>query len=427
MATTATFANAMKTKFIGPIRDQLSSNKVLLWGQRSKNIEKTPDPRATRDFNGIQPMAEGIDFVGNEFRIPLRSGRNQATGSRAENTALMTAGQQGFLQMTGAIRSYYGVFNVTGQLIKASESDVGAFKRAVKTEMDFLVDDLKRKMNIHAYGDGTGVLATLTSVGGAPTYGVDTTIYFQIGEICDLYDSTLATYRGTVPRTVTALSRSGLTLTFDASFTGATIGDVLIGASANSTSTTPNNDRNTALDGLDKIVNSTGALGGLNPATAGQGFWASTNIAAGGAIVGDNLLRQLCDSVGFESGSDREMILITTRGIRNRYANTLTALKQFTDDKSVILRGGFRALLFDDTPMVIDDHCRKGRVWALSTEDLFWAQMSDWDWATDQGGGILNLVQGFDKYEAYLVKYCNLGTTSRNRHGRITGAADDTA
>jgi hypothetical protein len=417
----------MKTKFIGPIRDQLNSNKVLLWGLRSKNDQKTPDPRATRNFSGVQAMSEGIDFVGNEFRIPLRSGRNQATGARAENTALMAAGAQGFLQISGAIRSYYGVFNVTGQLIKASESDVGAFKRAVKTEMDLLVDDLKRKLNIHAYGDGTGVLATLTSVGGAPTYGVDTTIYFQGGEVCDLYDSTLTTYRGTVPRTVTSYSRSGLTLTFDAAFTGATIGDVLIGASTNSTNTVPNNDRNNAVDGLDKIINSTGALHGLNPATAGQSFWASSNIAAAGAVVGDNLLRQLVDSVGFESGSDQEMILITTRGIRNRYANTLTALKQFNDDKSVVLQGGFRALMFDDTPMVIDDHCRKGRVWASSMDNLFWAQSSDWDWATDQNGGILNLVQGFDKYEAYLYKYCNLGTTARNRHGRITGAADDTA
>lgn len=417
----------MKTKFIGPIRDQLNSNKVLLFGLRSKDGKKTPDPRATRDFNGIQASAEGIDFVGNEFRIPLRSSRNQATGPRAENTALMAAGQQGFLQIQGTIKSYYGVFNVTGQLIKASESDVGAFKRAVTTETELLVDDLKRKMNIHAYGDGTGVLATLTSVGGAPTYGVDTTIYFQGGEVCDLYDATLTTYRGTVPRTVTGFSRSGLTLTFDAAFTGAAVTDVLVGASTSSTSTTPNNDRNNAIDGLEKIVNSTGALHGLNPATAGQTFWASTNIAAAGAVVGDNLLRQLTDGIGFESGTDRECILITTRGIRNRYASTLTALKQFTDDKSVVLRGGFKALLFDDMPMVIDDHCKKGRVWALSTEDMFWSQMSDWEWLTDQNGGILNLVQGFDKYEAYLFKYCQLGTTARNRHGRITGAADDSA
>lgn len=417
----------MKTKFLGPIRDQLNSNKVLLWGLRSKDGKETPDPRATRDFTGIQANAEGIDFVGNEFRIPLRSARNQATGARNENTRLMQAGQQGFLQITGSIRSYYGVFNVTGQLIKASESNVGAFKKAVKTETELLVDDLKRKMNIHAYGDGTGVLATLTSVGGAPTYGVDTTIYFQGGEICDLYDATLTTYRGTVPRTVTSYSRSGLTLTFSAAFTGAAIGDVLIGASADSTNTTPNNDLNQVIDGLEKIVDSAGALHGLNPATAGQQFWSSTEIAAAGAIVGDNLLRQLTDGVGFESGSDKEMVLITTRGIRNRYANTLTALKQFTDDKSVVLRGGFRALLFDDMPMVIDDHCRKGRVWALSIEDLFWSQMSDWEWLTDENGGILNLVQGFDKYEAYLFKYCQLGTTARNRHGKITGASDDVA
>lgn len=414
----------MKTKFIGPIRDNLSSNKILLFGQRTRDASKDQkDPESSREWRGIQSSAEGIDFVGNEFRIPLRSSRNHGVGSRAENVPLPAAGAQGYLYITEPLRYHYGLFNVTGQLIKASESNEGAFKKAVTSEMESLVDDLKRAVNIQGYGDQRGVLATIATGVASATQTLDTTIYFAGGEIVDIYDSTGVTYRGTAARTVQSFSRSAKTITLDASVT-TTTGDIVVRASSSSTSTTPNNDLNQAINGLEKIVASTGALHGLNPATAGQGFWSSTAVAAGGAIVGDTLLRQLTDGIGFESGSDDEVVLITTRGIRSRYANTLTSLKRFNDAQAVTLRGGFTAILFDNKPMVIDDHCKLGNVYALNTDALFWSQMSDWEWM-EEDGNVLKQVAGYDKYEAVLFKYFNLGTTARNRHGKITGAQDD--
>lgn len=417
----------MKTKFIGPIRDNMSSNKVLLFGLRSRDGDSSqPDPVGMREFNGIESSAEGIDFVGNTFAMPIHLARNQGTGPRAENVALPAAGNQGYAQITDTLRFYYGVFNVTGQLIKASESQEGAFKRAVTAETQALIDDLKRHVNIHGYGDATGVIATITSGATSATQAVDTTIYFQGGETIDIYDSTLTTYRGTAARTVLSFVRASLTITMDASV-ATTTNDVIVRASSNSTSAVPNNDKSQALNGLEKIVSSTGALHGLNPATAGQTIWASTQIAAAGAVIGDNLLRQLLDGIGFESGSDEEVVIITTRGIRNRFANTLTSQKRYNDAQSVVLRGGFKALMFDDNePIVVDDHCRKGRAYALNLGAMFWSQMSDWEWM-DEDGDVLTKIPGFDRYEAYLFKYCNLGTWARNRHGKITGAADDTA
>ena len=50
------------------------------------------------------------------------------------------------------------------------------------------------------------------------------------------------------------------------------------------------------MNGIQNIVNSTGVLHGLNPATISQ--WASTSIPAAGATLGETLLRQLLDSVG---------------------------------------------------------------------------------------------------------------------------------
>ncbi len=424
MADTASFSAAMKTKFIGPIRDQLNSNKILLFGLRTRDGEDKQDlPHGSREFRGIVADSTGIDFVGNEFRIPLRTSRNQGTGPRGENAWLPAPGNQGYKYISEALRYFYGLFNITGQLLKASESNEGAFRRALQAEMEGLTDDLKRHVNIQAFGTGNGVLATVANPVTGTTIDLDTTIYFQGGEYVDIYDSTLTTYKGSAASYVTQIDRTAVTVTLSASAT-VVAGDVLVRASSDSTSAVPNNDKGAAINGLQNIIDSSGALHGLNPATAGESFWKASEIAAGGAVVGDSLLRQLKDGIGFESGADSEVVLITTRGIRNRYANTLTSLKRFNDAQSVRLRGGFTALMFDETPMVYDDHCPSGQVFAVNTDAMFWSQMSDWEWM-EEDGEVLKWEPRYDRYIGIIFKYCNMGTWARNRHGKITGAADD--
>lgn len=254
------------------------------------------------------------------------------------------------------------------------------------------------------------------------TLSVNTTIYLGLGEVVDVVTVSGPTYKANA-RVVTAVDPVNRTVTLSGATITAASGDSIVLASVDSTSGTPNNDLNRAINGLANIVKGSGILHTLNPAS-GNGFWVSSEINAAGATVGDNLLRQLTDSVGKASGDDGELILITTRGIRNRYANQLTAFKQFNDAQSVTLRGGFKALLFDDKPMVIDDMCQKGTVYALNTKYMFWSQMSDWDWL-DQDGTTLKWEPRYDRFVGVLYKYCNLGTTQRNRHGLIYGAADD--
>ena len=424
MADTASFSAAMKTKFIGPIRDQLNSNKILLFGLRTRDGEDKQDlAHGSREFRGIVADSTGIDFVGNEFRIPLRTSRNQGTGPRAENAWLPAPGNQGYKYISEALRYFYGLFNITGQLLKASESNEGAFRRALQAEMEGLTDDLKRHVNIQAFGTGNGVLATVANPVTGTTIDLDTTVYFQGGEYVDVYDSTLTTYKGSASSYVTQINRTAVTVTLSASAT-VVAGDVLVRASSDSTSAAPNNDKGAAINGLQNIIDSSGVLHGLNPATAGESFWKSSEIAASGAVVGDSLLRQLKDAIGFESGADSEVVLITTRGIRNRYANTLTSLKRFNDAQSVRLRGGFTALMFDETPMVYDDHCPSGQVFAVNTDAMFWSHMSDWEWM-EEDGEVLKWEPRYDRYIGIIFKYCNMGTWARNRHGKITGAADD--
>jgi hypothetical protein len=422
-ADTSTFAGAMKTRFLGPIRDVMHQGRVLLWGSGGEGGAGTPS-----GFRGIIPMAEDISFVGNEFRIPFKTKRNQAVGFRSENEILPAPGASGYTYLTEPMRYANGVFNITGQLMKAAEVGEGAFKAAFRSEMDDTVLTSKLDHNRAAWGDGSGVMTTVrtNAAGAATVIDVNSTINFRGGEIVD--GLTVATGVVIEPaRTVIGVNRASRQLTLSPALTTGLTNttDGFVRASADSTVAVPNNSWNKEIQGVTSIVTNSGALHGINPANVP--FWKSYVAAVGGAIS-DAVVHDAMDNVGFESGVDMDgdlaFALISTRGIRRRYADTLLGLKQFNDVQSQNLRGGFKYLDFDGNPWFVDDSCPIGTLVGLSLKDFFWAQMSDWDWM-DQDGEVLKWESRRDRYIAILYKYTQLGTVARNRHFRLTGITDD--
>ena len=420
MADTASFSAAMKTKFLGPIREQLHAGRVLLWGDSDAN---------PGEWAGIARRAEGVDFVGNDFRIPIKSKRNQAVGFRSENETLPAPGASGYTYLTEPMRYAYGLFNITGQLLKASETNEGAFKQAFKAEMEDTVLTSKIDHNRAAFGDGSGKMATVrtTTAGTVTTFDVDTTINFRGGEIVDIVNAAGTVSNNGGALTVTGVDRTNRTLTVSPG-TGVIITastNFLVRASSDSTVAVPNNSQNKEIQGLTSIVSNSGTLHGVNPTT--YPFWKSYQKAIGGAIS-DAVLRDMKDGAMFESGldqtSDLDFALVSTRGIRRRYSDTLLSLKQFTNESSTTLRGGFKVLTFDENPFFVDDQCPVSTLYGLSVKDLFWAQLNDWDWL-DQDGNVLKWESRKDRWIAILAKYSQLGTTRRNAHAVLTGITDD--
>lgn len=425
MADTATFSGALKTEFLGPIRDVLPKGKVLLFGD--------PDANPT-DFKGIMPSAEGITFVGNEFRIPYKTQRNQAVGFRSENEYLPAPGSGKYSFLSEPLRYAYALFNITGQLLKASESQEGAFVAAFKQEMEDTILASKLDFNRAAYGNGSGQMAVVTATGaggGANTttstiINFDTTINFRgLGEVIDFVNAAGVVVSNA--HTVVGVDRPNLAVTIApglaANITAGT--HFPVRSSLDSTTSVANNSQNKEINGLTNIVSNSGVLHGFNPAT--YSWWKSYQKAIGGA-VSDAVLRDAKDSVGFEAGIDIDngfdFALVTTRGIRRRYSDTLTALKRFSGPDVMKLNGGFSALMFDENPIFIDDQCPVGNLWGLALNRLFWSQMSDWEWM-EEDGKVLKWEPRRDRYIAVLYKYCNLGTTQRGAHFRLTGLTDD--
>lgn len=416
MADTSTFSAAMKTEFIGPIRDTIPQGRVLLYG----------DPEANpTDFKGIQSSAEGIDYVGNEWRIPQTAQRNQSTGFRSENETLPAPNANKYTYQTDVMRFAYGLMNITGPLMKAAETGQGAFKPALQAEMDGLTTNLKVELNRAAWGDGSGFLAGVaTGNSASTTVTLDTTVNFRgLGEIIDFVSTAGAVVTGG-PYTVTAVNRANKTITVSPALGATLAGQLPVRASSDSTATVPNNSFAKEINGLRNIVGASNVLHGLNPTT--YSFW-SAYVQTGVGAINDTVLRTAKDTVGFNAGADvnsgLDYALISTRGVRRAYADTLTNLRRFDATNTVKLNGGFEVLTFDGNPFFVDDQCPTGELYGLALNKMFWAQGDDWQWM-DEDGKTLKWEPRRDRYIGILYKYCQFGTTQRNLHFRLTGVTD---
>jgi hypothetical protein len=281
--------------------------------------------------------------------------------------------------------------------------------------------DLKKVMNEDAYNDGTSVVATITGAGTTYTVDVDTTRHLDVGYWVDRYNTALDTFVSG-PHEVTAIDPKGREVELSGTVTTPTADEKLVRSSYNSVEGS-NNGLNKAYNGLTNIVSDSGTLHGVDPAT--YPIWKSSVTDAGAETITEDFIRDVCDDIGYNTGSDEGLTALITRGIRNDYAATLTSFKRFNDATATTLRGGFKALMFDDElPMIVDDDVQNGTAYFLNIPYMFWASASDWEWM-DQDGAVLNRVPNQDAYEATLFSYKQLGTTQRHRHGKLINLADD--
>ena len=391
MATTLTTLDAiLKNQYIGPIRDQLNNSSVLY-----SRLEKNSD-----------------SVVGKNFTIPLHYGRNEGVGARGEGTALPTAGNQAYKECIVPMRYQYGRIRLTGPTMKAARSNEGAFIRAVDSEMRGLEKDMKASMNRQAFGDGTGLLATVAASGsGTSTVVVDSTAKLRVGMPIDIIVMTTGAATAGVAGTSVASITDTTTFTITDTLAGtpdATYGVYIAGS------------RNNEMMGLSGIVSTTATLQGLD--VANYPWWKATVLANSGSnrAISDTLLQTAIDTLEANS-SGMCTAMYTSFGVRRAYQALLTATKQLVNTQE--LKGGYKAITYNDLPIIADKDAPANKIFVVDEDELQVFRLGDFDWMQDDGA-ILSRVSGYDAYEAVLYVYQELGTTMRNAHVLISDVTE---
>ncbi len=391
---TATMANvdaALKADYQPAIREQLR-NKWMLLAQIESNSK---------------------DVEGRYAVLSLHTNRSSGVGARAASAALPSAGVQEYAEQRVSIIRNYGALAIDGDLIEASASDKGSFARMLQAEIDGTVTDLKNDVSRQLYNDSTKAIAQCGTTSSSATIVLTSPTkvqlkQFHIGMKVDI--GTTADYDTVVAdATITAVDRSGGTITIDSAVTTTSSHYV-------SRAGTDGNE----LTGLREMVAASGTYQNVNPTTYPE--WVSTVDDNGGTnrTPTEALFEKVMEDVNFESDEDINLI-VTTRGVRRNLAAQYQGQRRYTD--SVEIKAGFSAVTVAagnvEVPLVVDNDCPNNTAFLLNTAHLCQHQMgSPWSFM-DRDGSSLHLVSGFDKYEAYIYNYHQLTTDRRNAHGLL--------
>ena len=118
---------------------------------------------------------DGPTVDGRRVVYPLHIGRNVGVQSSVEGATLPTAGRQNFVDVHIPLRKTVGRINLTKDVIDASRTNRGSFKRAMATEIEGLVRDVSDYRNEMLCGFGQGVVARIsgTHAANATTITID--------------------------------------------------------------------------------------------------------------------------------------------------------------------------------------------------------------------------------------------------------------
>ena len=389
----------LKEVYEGKLREQLNNDVIAL-----RRIE--------RSSAGISS-----NVGGKYVTFPIHYGRNAGIGARREFEDLPAAGKQFTAAAQVGLKYFYGSIALTGQTRQLAESNVQAFVSALDLETNGLKTDLAKDQNRQIYGNGSGQLGATSTTGAATTATITSGFSnLGIGAIVDVYTAANLASAGAATssgRTVTAVDQTAQTVTLDSSVTFGTASVFTRAGSANREWT-----------GLGAIIQSSGILYNVNPATVDQ-WRAVVDTNASNRNLTEGMLITNVDKVRINGG--QTSLILTTLGVRRAYFNLLQQQRQFvnTSQDNKKFEGGFVGLAFTtdagEIPIIADPDAPLNTVFGLSEDHLKVYREADWSFMTEDGGMWVripgtNAGTWKDAYSATMFQYSEIGSDRRNVH-----------
>lgn len=376
----------LKNDYIGPVRNNINNKTIL--------------------FNKVRKSSEEVS--GSKVWLPLRSGRNSGVGARAYNGTLPSAGAQQYKEATFETKTNYGRVKIYGKTIRATRNDKGAFIRAVKSELMGMSDDMKDDLNRQLFTGSTGILCSISGGGAnSATQTVDSTQY--------LFPGMVVTINGVGDATVQSITNS-TTVVFTASVNTTGGGQAIRRQGVTS---------GLEMNGLGEIVANSGTLQNIDPTTAAGAFWkANVFGTAGSPAPLDEIDMEEAVDEAEKKGGEVDYVITSYTG-RREYYKLLQSQKRFPD--TVTLKGGFKAVMFNDIAMVVDRHCQETatetRMYFLSSKNLGHYRQCDLEWMEEDGAVLARIpgASGEEAYEATMVADQEFATDYRGAHSVLLG------
>ncbi len=388
-----------------------------------------------------QPLGRLESFkgtmIGAQAQVPILAGRSggyTSVGSAGGN--LNPAGQQPVAQATYTLPYHWFQVQIdAAALMQSSDKNTSVIK-AKDLEIEQGIENTKHQMTRQFVTNGDGIVASCASGGASTTvqltpqasegntsYGYSAIARNWIfpGAVVDI-GTTADTDALATGVTVTAVSGSATAPTFTTGTSVTTIAGTHFVYIANPNSATL---ANTEMNGLRQIVNTTGAFGGLNPATAGQEYWAAAQRDTSTTVLSLDLLVGLQRSIKQATGATQQAVW-TSYKQESAYYSLLQNQSRFSGD-SGLSAGNVSSPTFNGMPVEAFADILDTDLYCLTLSDLLKVTGSQDkpQWASDLQGATTGQLwsAGTTSFVDGLVYPLQLGASRRNSHAACTTLA----
>lgn len=419
------------------------------------------------------------DVMGRDIHTAINTRGNMSPQYITERAQLPDPGQQQYRQATYTTKNHYARILFSGQAASSSRGGRGSFLQLMNGEVTGVARDMQVNDNRVLFGNGTGRYARVSAAvalsggdtvipvadpGGITSQGNGCQFFEEGQRLCISINNAGqedavavgrmvdASFRhdggGNGTTVVVAVDTAAGTILVDGDWTAAVLTNDFIYRVTEHPLTTvvdARTNRGHEMNGLAAICSETdpplqrpdgaggnpdesAGLGNLTPTDATPTFgtyeprWAAYAVHAGGVPqpFAESMFQDVIDGMD-QLGDGSPGVFFTTHGVRRSYAAILTEAKRFVNTKE--LPGGFRALTYNDVPIVVDKDCSRGRAYALDLDVIELAYENDYHWL-DKDGSVLSRLDDFDAYQATLARYSELICRARNRLGVIRDIQD---
>lgn len=376
---------------------------------------------------------EGRDTI----EYPLHVGRNQGFAYGRERGPIAVAGAEEFVSFKVPLMTGWGRLNISGKVMKVSQSSKGSWKRALQNAYDGLRMAFLRDKNRILFHDGRGVLALVAGGGdGTTTLAVDSpggvagavngARYLKKGMLVGISNATGTSL--TAVRTVTGIAAAGTSITLD---------------QGTSSTQAPDNgfifrfpDPN-ALTLADSALfkEPMGLLGMIDDGTFVNQYdninrtaypvMKATVFGSTGALNLD-VMQQAFDTAS-QLGETMPTELWAEHSARRAYLALLVANRRYLSTSGPNNHdGGFTGqavttdIEFGGVPFKVDRDCPYGTIFGTTWDNAMRYENPAGEWIEDDGN-LLRMVPGQDVFEAVWRSYDNYAIDRPNACFRIDG------
>lgn len=354
-------------------------------------------------------------------------------GYAGTGNAVANFGNQGLSNSTVILKYAYVPIVITGQAENLTKGQQRAFMQAKALEAKFDMKDIVSHVNVVMVGAQRGGQLAQVSAATTTTFTASTTspnsgaIYIRVGMPLDFGPVGGGTLDVT-GAVVNSINYSTGVVTFATPITGTTPATndavYLSGEGSPTTGAFPY-----TAECISSIVSSTGALQGLNPATAGQQSWAAFQQAMAAATISPASMLALKQFVKNRGGSEPDCWITGSDQI-NSLAGIATTLLYYRTDQGGLGKKaidlGFTTFELAGDAIVEEKDFRPGVLVSMDSEMMKKFEAVPLSMAEDEAGswtrvsgttGIADAVQGLLRW------YHQLGALQRSALGIQTGYA----